>query len=178
MLRMHRLLTLALPLLFASCFSETVKSNFDPQASFADLHTYAWLPKKASAPQDPRFDNDVVNAHVRRSANAVLAEKGYTLATGADPDFLIAFRFTTSDIAGDNQIPDYFGYFPIAWGGIGFYTSEVQEGTLIIDVIDPKTKRAIWRGVGERQVDPDAWPSTRLKRIDSGVAKVMQQFPK
>jgi len=167
-----------LPLLLAAaCFSEQVHSKLDPHADLAGLRTYAWLHKKATAPQDPRFDNDVVSARVRRSGNEVLAKKGYTLAAGDDADFLVVFRITTKDIAGDNQIPDYFGYFPIAWGGIGFYASEVQEGTMVIDVVDAKTKNLIWRGVGERQVDPDIGPQRRLDRIESGVAKILEQFP-
>lgn len=169
---------LLLPLLLlAACFSERVESKLDPHANLTDLRTYAWLAKKPSAPQDPRFDNDVVNARVRRSGNAVLSDKGYALATDDNPDFLVAFRITTADIAGDNDIPDYFGYFPIAWGGIGFYASEVQEGTMVIDIVDARSKKMIWRGVGERQVDPDISPKRRLDRIESGVAKVMDQFP-
>lgn len=176
-LRLRLALALLPLLLLTACFSEQVHSKLDPNADLAGLRTYAWLHKKATAPQDARFDNDVVSARVRRSGNAVLAEKGYTLATSDDPDFLVAFRITTSDIAGDNQIPDYFGYFPIAWGGIGFYASEVQEGTMVIDVVDAKSKNMIWRGVGERQVDPDIGPQRRLDRIESGVAKILEQFP-
>lgn len=168
----------ALALLAASCFSEKVSSKADPHADFGALRTYGFLAKKDHAPQDPRFDNDVVNARVRRAAGEALQAKGYEpAAEGGKPDFFVAWRITTADIAGDNQIPDYWGYFPIAWGGVGFYTSEVQEGTFIIDIVDARTNHLIWRGVGERQVDPDIGAERRLDRISAGTAKILAQFP-
>lgn len=175
-LRTSRIAALPL-LLLAACFTAKVQSKADPQANFGALHTYAWLPKRDVAPQDPRFDNGVVDARVRRSGNDTLYAKGYELTTDNDPDFLIAFRITTKDIAGDNQIPDYYGYFPIAWGGIGFYSSEVQEGTMIIDAVDARTKKMIWRGVGEGSISPDAEPGERLERVSATVAKILSQFP-
>jgi hypothetical protein len=179
MIARPRLLPLLLSLsTVAACgYTERVHSERDPKADFASLRTYAWLAKKPEAPQDPRFDNDVVSAQVRKSANGVLQAKGYALASGAEPDFLIAWRVTTKDIPGDDQIPNYWGYFPIYQGGIGFYTSPVEEGTLVIDVIDAKSKVLIWRGLGERQVVELDSPEDRLARMRSGVAKVMQQFP-
>lgn len=172
-----RILVLSPLLVLAACFSEKVSSSADPRADFSALTTYAFLTKKSSAPQDPRFDNDVVNARVRRAAGAALRQKGYTPGASGAADFLVAWRITTADIAGDNDIPDWWGYYPIAWGGVGFYASEVQEGTLIIDVVDSKTNKLIWRGVGERQVDPDIGPERRLKRIGDGVTKILASFP-
>ena len=80
-------------------------------------------------------------------------------------------------IAGDDQIPNYWGYYPIWQGGIGFYTSPVEEGTLVIDVVDPKTKHMIWRGTGEKQLVENDSPQDRIDRLERNVRKVLDPFP-
>lgn len=173
-----QLLLAALLVPLAGCFPLTVDSKRDPAADFASLHTYAWLAKKKAAPQDPRVDNDIVDAKVRDTTNAVLREKGYALAAdGVRPDFMIAFRITTQDIPGDDKIPDYWGYYPVWQGGLGFYTSPVEEGTLVIDVIDTSSMHLVWRGTAERQMVEVDSPEDRIARLEKSVRKLMERFP-
>jgi len=174
-----RLTLLVLPafLVTACGYMLKVSSQHDPKTNFAALKTYKWLPKKDTAPGDPRVDNDVVKAKVKEAANEVLYEEGYSLTTDDKPDFLIAYHITTADIPGDDQIPNYWGYYPIWQGGIGFYTSPVEEGTIVIDIIDPKSMHMIWRGTGERQLVENDSPQDRIDRIERNVRKIMQQFP-
>ena len=165
-------------MLLSSCgYMLKVNSMHDPNANFSNLHTFAWIPKKDTAPADPRVDNDVVKAKVHQSAEEVLYEKGYTLTTNGQPDFLIAYHITTADVPGDDNIPNYWGYFPIYQGGVNFYMAPVENGTLVIDVVDPKTKHLLWRGTGEKQLVENDSPMDRIKRLENGVRKVMEQFP-
>lgn len=164
-------------LLLPACgYMLKVHSTHDPKENFAALHTYSWLFKKSGAPMDPRVDNDIVKAKVRDSANGVLEQKGYTEVT-SNPDFLISYHVITADVAGDDTIPNYWGYFPIWQGGIGFYNLPVENGTLIIDIVDPKTMHLIWRGTGEKQLVENDSPRDRIERLENGVRKIMAQFP-
>jgi hypothetical protein len=177
--RIALLLAAVAAMVWASCgFILKVKSSYDPKADFAALHTYTWLPKKMTAPRDPRVDNEIVNAKVHDSANGVLAQKGYTqVSGGVQPDFLISYHVTTADVPGDDNIPNYWGYYPIWQGGIGFYQAPVENGTLVIDIIDPKTHYLLWRGTGERQLVENDSPSDRIHRLEKGVREIIEQFP-
>lgn len=171
-------LLLLTALLFSACgYMLKVNETHDPKENFSTLHTYAWLPKKDTAPKDPRVDNDIVNAKVRDSANEVLFSKGYTLTDSGNPDFVIAYHIITADVPGDDKIPNYWGYYPIWQGGIGFYTLPVENGTLVIDIVDPKTKHLIWRGTGEKQLVENDSPQDRIDRLERNVRKVIDQFP-
>jgi hypothetical protein len=80
---------------------------------------------------------------------------------------------------------DYYGYGgyyrPYGWGGgmgTGTTTYNVQNyinGSLIIEVIDAKSQKLIWEGIGNKQVDgPLKNPDVQ---IPAAVAKIMAGFP-
>lgn len=54
---------------------------------------------------------------------------------------------------------------------------EYEEGSLILDFVDPKTKNLIWRGSGKAQVDSAMTPESRDKLINEAVAKILKNFP-
>jgi hypothetical protein len=64
------------------------------------------------------------------------------------------------------------------FGGFGESTAieqDYQEGTLIIDLYDGKTKQLIWRGSTESVLSDKA--DKNEKNLDKGVAKMFKNFP-
>ena len=53
--------------------------------------------------------------------------------------------------------------------------SEYTQGSVIVDVIDPKTMELIWRGQGVATVSDD--PATYNKELDKSVSKILNSFP-
>jgi len=49
-------------------------------------------------------------------------------------------------------------------------------GSLVIDVLDAKSGKLIWRGVGRRVFHPEQTPEERKDRIDDAVASVIDEF--
>jgi hypothetical protein len=64
------------------------------------------------------------------------------------------------------------------FGGFGESTTteqDYQEGTLVIDLYDGKTKQLIWRGSTESVLSDKA--ENNEKNLDKGVAKMFKNFP-
>ncbi len=153
-------------MIFLHCSSMTIKSDFDPQADFAQYKTYAWMPRVKPGP---------VSLNEKRIAAAVeqkLAAKGMQSASGA-PDFLVVVH---TNVKGKIDV-DTYGYRYGRYGRrFGTYTTvrEYQQGTMVIDFIDAKTRELFWRGWAKGEVN-DAESAT--KKIDGTVAKILAQYP-
>lgn len=150
-----------------------MSTNYDYNASydFSKLHTYGWADIPARSDADPFV--------VKRVAGAVEAQlmgKGYTLAAGK-PDFMVA---TYVGRRTRIQVTDFgYRYGPRAgWygpGGLDVY--EYEEGSLVVDVVDYRTKDLVWRGTATGTVDPGASPEKKTKTINEAVAKIFKDFP-
>jgi hypothetical protein len=72
-----------------------------------------------------------------------------------------------------------------ARGGVGIgygipvesTTYQYKVGTLIIDVIDARQKRLVWRGSGERTLGEEQTPEKRTEIINTTVNEVLGRFP-
>ena len=71
-----------------------------------------------------------------------------------------------------------FGRYGYGYGvgtGVGYSGSTTyQEGTLILDVIDPATQQIAWRGWGTSQSRD---PQMRPERLRKTVAAILARFP-
>ncbi len=161
----------------------TVTTDHDPGANFGALHTYAWRAGPQQGTGDPRIDSTLLDARVRGAVNRVLASKGYTQDTaGTRPDFLVGYHAVVRQKTSVQTINTWYGYGPgPGWGGMGgwpqTYVREYDEGTLLIDIIDPATMKLLWRGSGTAIVVPGLSPEEREKRINSAVDQILADFP-
>jgi hypothetical protein len=168
----------ALVLAMAACAAPPLRIESE-QAAATDLgrlRTYAWLPTDTPKMAATR---ETVAPHVDRQLQA----KGYALAAGA-PDFQVSSEIVverkveTSRL--DVSVPGQPGYRapggPVAPQTIST-VREYSEGTLIITVVDPASKRPIWRGWAEAQIRPSATPQQRSARLAEAVEKILERFP-
>ena len=50
---------------------------------------------------------------------------------------------------------------------------EYDEGILVIDVLDVRTRRLVWRGTASRRLERDP----QVHQIEQSVASVLARFP-
>lgn len=152
---------------FMHCSSMAIKSDFDPQADFARYKTFDWMPRAKPSPNP---------LHEKRVAAAVeqqLTTKGMTQQAAGAPDFLVVVHANVQD----KLDVDTYGYRYGRYGRrVGTYTTvrEYQQGTMVIDFIDAKTKELFWRGWAKGEVSN---PETAKEKIDEVVAKILAQYP-
>ena len=169
-------------LLLTACQTANVQTDFDAAAPFTTYRTYSWLPSET-----PRGMNPLMFRRVKESIDRSLAARGYTQA---DPgDFAITFTIGEKDrIRADDYGYGWGGYgwggwgwggLGCCWGGYGWgYPSvdiyTVTERSIVIDVIDAKTRAPAWHGVVKRESYSDR---VNYSRLDRAVDRVLAQFP-
>jgi hypothetical protein len=177
--------------ILVGCAGIQVSSDYDRNTNFSGLKTYDWISPTQPKTGDPRLDNTLLDSRIRSAVENQLNLKGYQKATAGSPDFQLAYHAsieeklnaTTFDYY-DYTYPSYYhprygfsGPIYTAFPASQTYVYEYEEGTLLLDMIDPKTKKLIWRGIAVGTVQSHATPEKREKRINQAVADMLRKFP-
>lgn len=160
-------LVLVTAMLVASCSRMLVKHDFDPTVDFTPYQTYSWLETAGGDGID-----SLVDVRIRSAVERELATRGLFKSTGPNADLLISYEGRVEEkkeVVTHNY--DYWRGAPVET-----YTniSSQREGTLIIDIIDSKLRRVIWRGwatavLGDGPADE--------KLINEAVANILASYP-
>ena len=150
--------------------------DYDKQADFKNLKTYDWM----TVPEKADIDSFAVE-RVKKAVNTELQARGLIM-TSNNPDFLIAEHLGKKDKVqvtnwGYGYGPHYGGYRGGYWGPGGTTASEYEEGSLILDFVDAKSKKMIWRGVAKAEVQNVDTPEKKEKLINKAVQKILKNFP-
>jgi hypothetical protein len=168
----------AAALLAAGCSSVSTSFDYDTEADFSQLRTFAWMPSDqpaGSGAQQARLSNDLFTQRLRRAVNANLEAKGYSIDT-EDPDFVVVYHTGVQDKVNVTNWGYTYGPYWGPWGQ-SVDVHQYTEGTLIIDFIDWETKNLIWRGTAQKALsnrpDPDRVESVLQEIVD----KTLKPFP-
>jgi len=162
----------------AGCSQLTVTTDHDRSANFTTLHAYDWRPGPQQGVNDPRIDSSLIDARVRAAVDRVLTAKGYEkVAPGATADFFVGYHAVVLRKTSVQTINTWYGYRYGGWGWPQTYAYDYDEGTLLIDVIDPATMKLLWRGSGTRIIDVHASAEKRERRINDAVERILAKFP-
>jgi hypothetical protein len=152
-----------------------VQHDYDKQVDFTNLKTYDWMP----IPEKAGIDTLSIQ-RVKKAVNAELKSKGL-MKTSDNPDFLIPEHLGKKDKV---QVTDWgYGYGPYGgyWGGYwgpgGVSTYEYEEGSLILDFVDAKSEKMIWRGVAKAEIDNANTPEKKEKLTNEAVQEILKNFP-
>ncbi len=176
--------SLLLGLTLAACSGIEVNTNYDPNAvqQLDSFRTYAWMPKPEGA--DPRIYNDIINANIRQAVDQHLQGRGYQqVDANASPDFLIGWQGAIESKLDAQTVNSYYGYpwgpmwDPYYYGPSQTYVREYEEGTIILDVVDAKAKKLIWRGTAEAEVNDNPSAASSRERIGEAVNQMLSRFP-
>jgi len=153
-----------------SCSSISVNQDYDSSFDFSQLKTFGFLPVPEDAGLDQLSANRIGDAITKE-----LQAKGYSVG-GQDADFGVALHF------GQNTKTDIqswgYGYGAWrGWGGGNIDVTQYEQGTLIIDFIDMKEKKLVWRGTGQGALSDNPSPEQKTKNVNTAVAKILAQFP-
>lgn len=169
-----------------SCASKNIAIDYDPSASFENLKTYNWVPGTPVKTGNIKLDSDtLLHSRIKKQIENWLDTHGYKKVDVKFADFLVTYYVTVEKKTEILSINDYYGY-PGDWGygyygynGVynRFYAYEYDYGTLIIDIVNSKTRKLIWRGsIGQQVYDRES-PEKKIARIARAVDSVLRRFP-
>ncbi len=156
----------------------TISSHVEHGLDFSHYQTFNWGPADALPTGDPRLDkNAFFNDRVQGAVEKGLRARGLQLtAIDASADLLIHYHASISKRITVNHVDSGYGYCSQAVCPPDVV--EYEAGTLVLDIVDARTNRLIWRGWAQNNVedllhDPDRMAST----IDDAVERMLRRLP-
>lgn len=170
-------------MVFAGCATATVSSDYNRSADFSKLKTYNWTSEQKPT-GDLRFDDPALRAVIKQSIETELQAKGFQKAGAGQPDVLVKYYITVEpkkDFIGDYNPPSFNSRTGVVTmpntAARNMATFQYDDGTFVLDMLDPKSGGILWRGSLNGVVDPGATPEKRKARAPEAVAKVLKDFP-
>ena len=179
--RMRRLLLLApaavLVGTLAGCATSTVSAHVERGVTFTNYVTYDWGPPDNQPVGDPRLDNNpFFRDFLQGAIEKRLAAKGFERATSAAPDLLIHYHAAVNQKVDVYSVDTANGY---CYQDCQPRFVDYEQGTLMLDVVDARTNKVVWRGWSQDTMNGIIDNQARLeKQVDEGVTKMMQLLPR
>ena len=150
-----------------------------PGANTKLYRTYSWYqPAPEAAPDYDKGYNASLNERIVRAVDEELKQRGYTKVE-QNPDVLLAYDVSVSVPLEKDKPENFapgFGYSYAYMSGYRYDYSNpglpgyravdlFKSGTLIIDMISPKTNQLVWRG----------WTEGAVENFNAGANNIQQE---
>ena len=180
----------------SAAFGMSVKSDYEKNFDFTQLHTFAFKTDRAS--NDPLSTNTLEAGRIQSALATQLEANGFTQATG-NPDFIVAFYSRTKQ---KTQVQSTGGFGPgfgtgfgrfgfgrgFGWGygipararwrwgyGPDIWTTNYTQGCVMADIIDARTNDLVWRG---KVTDTVSGIGQSEKQTDQAAKDLVKKFLK
>jgi hypothetical protein len=161
-------------LALAACATTNVRSFVVRGIDVGQYRTYSWGPAGEHATGDPRLDNNQffqerIQAAVERHLNA----RGFEKTAAEASDLFIRYHASVEQLVNPNGLDRPYA----SCDGCEPYVYDA--GTIVIDLVDARTHRLVWRGWAEGGIDGVVDDQTWMeKRVDDTVARIMERLPR
>ncbi len=182
---MLRILAALLLVSLAGCSRVQTGSEIDSGADFASLKTFGWMSGAEQQAEDVRLNDPRIQETIRAAVEKSLSDKGYELVDRERADFLVTW-FGAIEKKIRQESLDHF-YAPYGYGTLyrdpALNTApagtvlEYEEGTVIVDILDPRTGKILWRGSGSGRLLENQSEEIMLHNLRRSVAKIVGPFP-
>ncbi|MEJ8583681.1 DUF4136 domain-containing protein [Riemerella anatipestifer] len=165
------ILAAATTLSITSCSPFNIRTDYAETAQFNQYKTYMFRTDDLKIND---LDKDRVLNEIAKQFNA----KG--LSTNQTPDLIVNVKASHKKVE-DIQSTNPYGMWgwggPWGWGwGMNrTWVSNYNTGTLVIDIVDAKTNKLVWQGIGSG-INVDA-PKSKQKQIPQVVEGILKNYP-
>jgi uncharacterized protein DUF4136 len=160
-----RILSAALMLIaLSACSDLQVKTEQDWDTDFARYRTYAW--GEGVPARDPSIESQI-----HAAVDFELPFKGLKpVATAASPDLYVATYASVEE----ERVVDQWGYDVSTAGASSHFNAlTLPIGTLVIDLVDARSDKLVWRGQASKAVDRQISEAT-LRKV---VRDIFRRYP-
>ena len=164
-MRITFIAAIALVLLGTYAAAQEISCDYS-KADFTQFKKYAWASGRP-------VEDEVANQSIVNSIDAQLSAKGLTkVSAGEHPDVLVSY-----DVVFDRDIRGTGfrdGLRNLRWRSGSKY---VVIGMLVVNLVDAHTGAMVWRGTASGDVDANASPDKRDKKIHDVAQKILRNYP-
>jgi hypothetical protein len=157
--------------LLAACSTLSVNTDYDPAARFASYRTYQVV--GGSIANDP--GDTLVKNRIAGGIHQALQTRGLQ-PVESSPDLLVTYRAGAerqTEVVGGPYGPPYGPFFWDETWGNDLRVINYTEGTLVVDLIDARTRRLVWRAYTAEQLDGPP----RQQQINKALHKAFNRYP-
>lgn len=174
-----------LAIVLCGCHRVAVQTDHNDASSLAGLKTYGWLQTSASPGEDVRVNNLEVNTSVVKAVDRNLTRKGYQKVESGPADFLVTWFGAIEKNVKVESIDHFYkshGYGAVVKGAVlqGEGESairEYEEGTILIDILNPLTHEMLWRGTGTKRIPKEGKEGDAGLYINNVVTQILENLP-
>ncbi|MFT5877563.1 MAG: hypothetical protein ACI8SA_001427 [Dokdonia sp.] len=168
--------------------SISITTDYDIDVDFKNYKTFGFLKwNDASA----ALVNDIDRGRLEKSVTDELQKRGMKRVDGLG-DTMIGFHVVVENKTGTTSYTEHYGGMGYYGGGGGFgygygypygggggttttSSYSYRVGTVVIDQYDSQTKKLMWEGVAQGEVDGDR--SNREENIKKDITKMFVNYP-
>jgi len=168
------LILLVSTLFFVGCSSLRVSHDYDPAFDFAQQKSFAIVHHNREG-EDTLFNDRLIDA-----LEADLGSKGYVKTSKDEADLIFVFHTKVEDKTDIDTDYQMVGFGMYRYGGTMVATTSTYhytKGTLIIDALNPKEEKIVWRGIATDTLKEHKTPQKRTEYINKVVQALMKNFP-
>jgi len=166
----------------SACSTVTVKTDYDHSTSFSKYKTYGLAPASKGQTLSPSGE-----AALRDALKVGFAARGIHESTTGKPQLAVARVVFLHQKTSVQQYSDWGyasnGAWPYGYGSYNMWSgaprtyvdvNQYTEGTLILDFVDTRTGKLVFRGTGKAVV---GGTDSNVHKIREAVEKIMAGFP-
>jgi hypothetical protein len=160
------------------CATVRVSSHTEHGLSWAQYRTFDWGRPDALPVGDARLDKDPnFQDRVQGAIEKQMAVRGFARAAGSgEPDLLVHYHAATGERIDVDELDRSSGYCVTA--DCRPRVTRFEAGTLVVDIIDTRTNRLIWRGWAQDRLDRVLGDEDRVRHaIDDSVTRMFSTLP-
>ena len=163
------------PCLLSGCATMRVSSHTESGLSWSQYRTFDWGQADSLPPSDPRFQKDPnFRDRIEGAVERQMAANGFErAAASAAADLLIHYHAAINERIDVDEIDRRYGYCADAdcQPGVTPRVTRYEAGTLVVDIIDARTQRLIWRGWAQDSVEDVLGNRDRVRQtVEEGVS--------
>ena len=165
-------LATALALSAVGCSSMTVRTDHDSQIDFGSFETFAMFELQGKERRGPQM-SELVDRRITAAMAGEFSGRGFSTSKPREADMLVTFYTAVRKRVIVNR-SGWYGHRWRYWGGGMTHVSSYPEGTLVIDVIDRRSRELVWRGVGQgafSTINPSD------EKVAKRIHKILATFP-
>ena len=147
-----------------------VQTDHDPAADFRPYSSYAWT-------QQPQITNPLLKQRIVAAIDAELQARGWRSVAEAEADVVLVGTVAVHEDVVVNYYYDSNAWVGSEWrsgGTTGVHRMEPRAykvGTLVLDMFDASSRRAVWRATAEGTV-----PASEAQQGRDALVAVQRMF--
>jgi hypothetical protein len=157
----------------------TVSSYVQPESDFTAYRTFTWVDADALPRGDTRLHrNPIFTDHTYGAVERQLAGRGIELVDASgQADLLVHYHATVTERLEITRATS--GNSNCRTETCSDMVAEFEQCTLVLDVVDARTRKLVWRGWSEHPLDDLLVSHDTLARdVDRGVTLMFARFPR